>query len=185
MKNIFLCAFAFVLFVTFGCGSGLPQGMPKLQKVKVTVTYNNGKPLANARITFLNTDSSLLRWNSSGTTDKNGMTILNTQGSYPGVPIETYKVVVEAVLSEGVPFPGQPSSEESAALYDEWKKNPEKRYRLINEIYEDRNKTTLQAEVKKGKQMFEFKVGEEMKTLISSILDQPQAVAPGTNRGAR
>lgn len=113
------------------------------------------------------------------------MTILNTQGSYPGVPIETYKVVVEAVLSEGVPFPGQPSSEESAALYDEWKKNPEKRYRLINEIYEDRNKTTLQAEVKKGKQMFEFKVGEEMKTLISSILDQPQAVAPGTNRGAR
>lgn len=185
MKNIFLCAFAFVFLVTFGCGSDLPKGMPKLQPVKVTVTYDNGKPLANAMVTFLNTDNTLLRWNSTGTTGNDGVATLNTQGSYPGVPMGTYKVVIDAVLSEGVPFPGQPSSEDSAALYNEWKKNPEKQYRLIDEKFGDRDKTTLQAEVKKGKQTIEFKVGAEMKTLIPSVLDPQHAVTPGTHRGAR
>ncbi|MDO5581378.1 MAG: carboxypeptidase-like regulatory domain-containing protein [Planctomycetia bacterium] len=166
LSMLFCGLILFNLLILTGCSSKYPKDMPRIYSVSATVQYDDGKPLTNASITFLNNDTTFARWICVGTTDANGSAQLRTQGSFDGIPAGDYRVIISAILSEGIPYPGEPTSPESEKLYNEWKKNKEKRFSLIDNIYEDREKTPLTANVEKKSNRFVFKVGKELKTSI-------------------
>ena len=93
----------FALTLSFsGCGGEqLPPGMPKLYPATLTV-MQDGKPLAGARVTMMNTDPEV-NWPTGGTTDNNGVIRLMTMGRYNGAPAGTYRVYVSKIEMPEIP----------------------------------------------------------------------------------
>ncbi|MDD3586265.1 MAG: carboxypeptidase-like regulatory domain-containing protein [Thermoguttaceae bacterium] len=150
-----------------GCGEKLPPGMPKLYPAKMTVTYEDGKPIEKALIILIaDGGTGNASWSHTGNTDASGGAEIFTQGKYKGLPAGKYKVTVSKTVSEGEPMPGEPTDEESAKRYDAWKKsaNKEKVFKVISPEFEDGSKTPLSITVEaKGAQTFEVKAGKEVK----------------------
>ena len=89
------------LAVSLGCGTKLPPGMPKLYPVTVTVTFDDGKPVDNANVTFRLTEPVLPQtWLHAGTTDAEGKVKLMTEGGYAGIPAGKYSVTIEKFETE-------------------------------------------------------------------------------------
>jgi hypothetical protein len=139
----FLSALVFVA----GCGQKLPDGMPKLYPVTISVTQD-GTPLAGANVVLSGTH----QWVSVGTTDAQGNAVLYTQGNYPGVPEGISKVAVTKIGEEGSEPPPKPFSAESERIYNEYQKSG-KKYKQFNVTpvqYRKAETTPLQVEIKKG-----------------------------------
>ncbi|MDR2441381.1 MAG: hypothetical protein LBE12_18625 [Planctomycetaceae bacterium] len=147
MKNI-LPIVSLIFFVAMvGCGTKLPDGMPKLYPVTITVTQD-GLPLENANVVLSGTD----QWVSIGTTNTQGIASLYTQGNYPGVPEGIFKVSVTKIGEEGEKPPPKPFSAESERIYKEYQKSG-KKYKQFNvtpEQYRKAETTPLQIEIRKG-----------------------------------
>jgi len=75
-----------------GCGQRLPDGMPKLYPVTISV-IQEGNPLADCSVSLRYADPSLGTWAIGGRTDDSGNAKLFTNG-YPGAPEGTFKVVL-------------------------------------------------------------------------------------------
>ena len=102
--SLFILALA--VFVTTGCGGQrLPDGMPRLYPVSVTVTQE-GTPLANATVSLFPEDAALQQWAPMGTTDAAGTAELFVNGLYKGAPLGTFKVAVSK--REAVPDSNPP-----------------------------------------------------------------------------
>jgi predicted small lipoprotein YifL len=147
MKNIFPIV-SLIIFITLtGCGTKLPDGIPKLYSVTVTVTQD-GLPLENANVLLSGTD----KWISTGTTNAQGIVSLYTQGKYPGVPEGTFKVSVAKIGEEGEKPPPRPFDAESERIYKEYQKSGKKykQFNVIPEQYRKPETTPLQIEIKKG-----------------------------------
>ena len=130
-------------FLTFaGCGGEpKPDGMPKLHPTVIQLAQD-GAPLEGASVQLLSeTDG---RWPIGGSTDANGAVSLSTYGKYPGVPEGKYKVVVSKVEREK--FGPEPTS-----MYESQAENV---YNLIDTVYSTAETTTLEVEVKAGKNSF-------------------------------
>jgi len=95
MTRSTLAAFVALVSVTMllcltGCGGPKkPDGFPPLYPCEVIIT-KNGVPLEGASVQFNSSDA---RWPPAGTTDAQGVAVINTL-SHPGAPEGEYKVLV-------------------------------------------------------------------------------------------
>ena len=86
-----------------GCGGQkLPDGMPKLTSVVLTVKQD-GAPLEGAVVGLLPLDPANSRWNAGGVTDKNGQAKIRTLAQYDGAVPGKYKVTVVKTFVEPLP----------------------------------------------------------------------------------
>jgi len=113
--SFFLCLLTIGFIV--GCGPKLPDGMPKLYPVTITVTQD-GTPMEGADVIL----SGVGDWMSTGTTDANGLAKLYTLGQYVGVPAGTHKVTVTKVVAEGEKPPPNPFDAESQRVFQEYQR---------------------------------------------------------------
>jgi len=105
---------SFVLFV--GCGPQLPDGMPRLYPVTITVTQE-GQPFPEALVSLRSVDTAATgTWTIGGRTGADGTVELYTSG-FRGAPVGTFRVVLfrednvglaerEAAALRGDPFEG-------------------------------------------------------------------------------
>jgi len=98
------CVFTVVsLLVVAGCGGQiLPEGMPKLTPVVLTVTMD-GAPLDGATVGLIPLDSANSRWNAGGVTDQSGKAKIRTLAQYNGAVAGKYKVTVTKTYIEPSP----------------------------------------------------------------------------------
>jgi len=91
-----------MLFLS-GCGGQkLPEGMPKLTAVELTI-MQDGTALEGAIVSLLPLDSDNSRWNAGGVTDKNGKAKIRTLSQYDGVAAGKYQVTVVKTYVEPLP----------------------------------------------------------------------------------
>lgn len=80
------------LVLAAGCGGqSLPEGVPPLQKVRVTVRQN-GSPVSDATVVFQPVSNA--QRHASGTTDADGIALMRTDNQYDGVPSGDYAVKI-------------------------------------------------------------------------------------------
>jgi len=92
---------ASMLFLS-GCSKQkLPDGMPKLMAVDLTI-MQDGAPLDGAIVSLLPLDVNS-RWNASGTTGKDGKAKMRTLAKYDGAAEGKYKVTVVKTYIEPLP----------------------------------------------------------------------------------
>ncbi|MBQ9812287.1 MAG: carboxypeptidase regulatory-like domain-containing protein [Thermoguttaceae bacterium] len=160
MKKILAFSLVVVLSaLSLGCGKKMPEGMPNLEPVKLTVTQD-GAPCADAQVNLQSLDPSN-QWTSGGVTDAQGVVALVTHGQYKGVPIGKYKVSVFKKVGEGTPPPPLPTDEASEKAYNDYYESGQTYdlFCLIEKQYTDLNTTPLEIEVVKGKNELAVDVG--------------------------
>lgn len=80
------------LVLAGGCGGeSLPEGMPSLQEVRVTV-LQNGSPVSDAVVMFEPVADG--QRHASGTTDADGVAVMRTDNEFDGVPAGEYAVKI-------------------------------------------------------------------------------------------
>jgi len=138
-----------------GCSEKLPDGMPKLIKVTLTLTQE-GQPLSEANVSLFSEDPSF-KWTIGGTTDAKGAVVLKTHGQYIGAPEGTYKICVKKFMREGalqtLDNPGAP---------------PPKDYNLVESRYGQQNNTPLSIVIKTGNKYEPFDVGQAVKEQLKA-----------------
>jgi len=138
-----------------GCGSKLPDGMPPLHPLTLTVTQE-GKPFPEASVSLYPSDGAR-GWNSGGLTDANGVLPVFTHGKYSGVPAGKYKITVDCVTSD----PPRPKNATESEIAEHLKKHPE--FRIVPLPFTDRAKTPLEIEVVKGTNRLTIDIPEKVK----------------------
>ena len=114
--------------------------MPKLYPVSLMFTQEDA-PCEGAGV-FLNSQDGNM-WPVGGSTDKDGVVVLKTQGQYPGVAPGKYKITVSKTESEG-----------------------EKSFDVIAPDYGSSTKSPFDIEVVAGKNNFEpFELGKKVRVL--------------------
>lgn len=142
-----------VLVLFLSCsGPQRPSEMPKLYPVTATVTFDGGKPVADAVVRFRLTDPILPRiWLHAGTTDTEGKAKLITDGDFAGIPAGKYTVTIEKFEIEG-PIPSTPPA------------GGVPRYQLVEDDYLDHAKTPLKdVEIKAGMKEISLSAGKEQR----------------------
>ena len=147
-QTLFICLLSFGF--VWGCGPKLPDGMPKLYPVTLKVTQE-GTPLEGATVVLAGGADV---WTATGITDAQGLTILHTEGRYPGVPEGTFKVSVTKTISEGERPPSRPmpGDEEALKRYREYQQSG-KSFRQFHTTpleYRSTETSPISAEIKKG-----------------------------------
>jgi hypothetical protein len=94
MKRITILVFLFLgIMYVCGCGQKLPDGIPKLYPVTITIVQENTR-LEGAIVQLIPEDPSLSNWGPMGITNASGVTELQTNGKYKGSPLGQFKVLV-------------------------------------------------------------------------------------------
>ncbi|MDR0871219.1 MAG: DUF4198 domain-containing protein [Planctomycetaceae bacterium] len=138
--------FLLLCLISTGCGQKMPDGMPKLRPVSVTV-MQEGKPLADAAVSLRYPDAAAGNWAIGGQTDANGIAQLFTNG-YAGAPLGKFKVVLFKEIEEGMEeynkamAAAMESGNSSAA-----KKVKVKIWSCVKPEYNDASKTPLEVEI--------------------------------------
>ena len=155
MKHALICFLPLLFLTIIGCKEELPDGMPKLIKVSLTM-MQEGKPLSGATVALVSEDAAS-RWTIGGTTDNNGVVVLKTHGNYTGVPEGKYKICVKKFIREGelqtMANPGAP---------------PPKDYNLVESQYGHQNDTPLSIEIKSGSKYEPIDVGKAVKEQLKA-----------------
>ena len=152
----------------FGCSEPRPDGMPKLQKVKITLTQE-GKPCDDAKIGLLPIEGDP-KWSSGGTTNSNGVLEPVTHGKYKGMPTGKFKVTVDKSIGEGEPPPPNPIDAESQKVYNDYVASG-KTYQLFQVIpdkYRLRDSSPLEIDVTEGANEFTLDIPESVKVEVRS-----------------
>lgn len=155
-------AAALTVAAVCGCGPKLPDGMPDLQPTTITITQGSA-PLANAVLNIKPSDPSTnSKFTCGGTTDANGVAVIVTHGQYKGAPEGKYKVAVSCTVGEGTPPPPSPIDEESARKWKEYHDAglTYEEFYVVDPQFSVIESTTLEIEVKKGKNEFTLDCGE-------------------------
>lgn len=92
-----------------GCGEPHPDGMPALYPASVII-MQDGKPLPDATVTLVPTDSALTRWPVGSVTDATGKAKLKTYAKYDGAPAGSFKVTVNKSETSGDTKPVHPGA---------------------------------------------------------------------------
>lgn len=159
MKNTFLVLpFACLLFSTACNRQAMPEGMPPLVPLTLTITQESA-PLAGATVR-LYPDDDAVNWASGGLTDENGSLVVYTRGRYPGIPAGTYRVVVDHVTAE-VPRPKSGSDAEFAKHDRDYPP-----FRTVPAPYASAKETPLKIEVVKGTDKIVLDIPETVKDFL-------------------
>ncbi|MDO5580243.1 MAG: carboxypeptidase-like regulatory domain-containing protein [Planctomycetia bacterium] len=86
----------FILVYIGGCGEKLPEGLPKLVPVKITV-IQDGNPLEGAVVSIVPVGDAG-KWSFGGTSGADGSFNVLTHGKYPGMPQGKYKATVTKTI---------------------------------------------------------------------------------------
>lgn len=151
-----------------GCDDKRPAGMPKLERVKLTVTQE-GKPCDDAKLGLLPIAGDP-QWSSGGTTNSNGILEPVTYGKYKGMPAGKYKVTVDRSVGVGDPPPPSPIDAESQKKHDEYYAAG-KSYELFQTIpteYRLRDQSPLEIEIKPGTNELTIDIPETVQEKIQS-----------------
>ena len=103
MKKYLVLSLVCVCAVALGCSKGpkKPADLPALNPTVVTVTYDDGEPVADAQVVLRNPSSTGGRvWNVTGKTDATGKATMMTDGNWPGVPAGDYQGMVIKEISD-------------------------------------------------------------------------------------
>ena len=151
--RVFLTSIALLAIVglTSGCDGGKEAKYP-VHEATGTVTYQD-KPLANARVMFYPSNSSLQA--AHGVTDEDGRFSLTTFNPNDGAGVGSYKVSIKK-MEQGDDGDGDVDEEE----IDPEEGRKMQANSLIPEIYGRLDKTPLKAEVTDGENDFKFSVDE-------------------------
>lgn len=145
-KGPFVLLFFLVPFL-FGCEEKRPEGMPQLCPVTLEFTQD-GAPCVGASVQLV-ADGEAGKWPIGGSTDAGGKARLMTYGKYDGAPEGNFKIVVSKVERERI-------GPEPTSMYDS---SGEETYNLIDPLYGQKDTTTLEIEVVKGKKYESFELG--------------------------
>lgn len=138
-----------------------PDGMPKIYPCEILVTQE-GTPLANAGVSFAPEDTSM-RFSGSGTTDATGKAKIFTYG-FEGSPAGKFKVTVVKTIPEGGKESVDPSSGAKSMV-------GQKIYSYVEKQYTSFDSSTLEIEVKTGKNSATFEVGKAVHDFIGNSLN--------------
>lgn len=160
--------FVSVVLFGFGCKESRPAGMPKLQKVKITLTQE-GQPCDDAKLGLLPIGGDP-QWSSGGTTNANGVLEPVTHGKYKGMPVGKYRVTVDKSVGEGEPPPPSPIDAESQRKFDEYRASGKtyKLFQVMPDKYRLRDSSPLEIEVTEGTNEFTLDVPESVKVEVRS-----------------
>ena len=149
-----MCSVIFLPLLS-GCGGEpKPDGLPELYPVSLQFTQD-GKPCAEASVSLVPQDGS--KWATGGSTGSNGTVTFKTHGKFPGVPEGKYKIVISKYEREKI-------GSESQSMYEVQR---EEVYDLIDPDYSIPEKTTLEIEVRPGKNTFDpFELGKEIRSKV-------------------
>lgn len=158
MKRYFAFASLVVcVFLMSGCHRvELPEGLPQPQPTILTFTQA-GQPLADAQITLVPSDMSLIKFVMGGTTDAKGILDVYTMGNYRGVPAGDYSVVVTKNRDYYGEYEGQtkPDDMDTKEWGDLLLAN-KVTIHIVGEEYADASTTPFKITVKNGKNEFKF-----------------------------
>jgi hypothetical protein len=146
-----LVALLGILVFFAGCGSKLPDDLPKLYPAQIEVTAGSEK-LAGAIVTLSLIGSG--GESVGGVTGADGIAKLHTRGLYDGAPVGKYKVCVNWVVLDAEPTGTQPESK---------RHNEQIEREIIGRSglepgYGDRKNTPLEVEIIKGTNSFFIEV---------------------------
>lgn len=151
----------------FGCGPRLPDDLPKLHPLTVTVVQE-GQALPDANIALYPADHSFSRWGQTDMTDASGTVKFKTNNRYPGVPAGRYKVTVRKIMRDPNPYvrhaSDHPDSPGLRQFYQAEKTL--KTYALVDPVFENFDTTPLEIEVVAGKNDEQVDVGAKVKIEI-------------------
>ena len=150
-----MCSVIFLIILS-GCGGEpKPDGFPTLYPVSLQF-MQEGKPCAEASVGLVPQDGS--KWATGGSTDSNGIVTFKTHGKFPGVPEGKYKIVISKhEREESGPAPqSMYEAQKTLEVYD-----------LIDPDYSIPEKTSLEIEIRPGKNSFDpFDLGKEIRQRV-------------------
>ncbi|MGL4943972.1 MAG: carboxypeptidase-like regulatory domain-containing protein [Thermoguttaceae bacterium] len=171
LRSILMLALSLNLVTLLGCGGDQrPRDLPKTYPVNVTI-IQDGKPLADAAVTLM-PDDTASRFSAVATTDRSGVARLKTLGMYVGVPVGKYRVLVtksdkvekhKPITGAKRPGPGG----KGGNVLDELRKEYDF-FNLIDPVFGDIEKTTLNADVQAQSNTLSFDVGKAIREKIES-----------------
>jgi hypothetical protein len=142
MKHLlFVIHCSLLLVLLSGCGKGIDANY-----VEGTITLD-GKPLPGASITFFVSGDDTKT--AGGFSDENGRYRITPQGGTGGEGAKDGNYQVTASKAETVPLP-------KPVKYDDGTVSTETTKQVLPAVYQNRQKTPLKAEVKKGKNKIDF-----------------------------
>lgn len=154
MKKYLVLSLICVCAVALGCSKGpkKPADLPALNPTVVTVTYDDGEPVADAQVVLRNPSSTGGRvWNVTGKTDASGKATMMTDGNWPGVPAGDYQGMVIKEISDVE----EPTTVGGSAIVKGIK-------RYVATKYGDPHDSGLTASIQAGDNQVEFKVGQKL-----------------------
>jgi len=146
-KNKFVCCVLGIAFIA-GCGGQqLPDGMPRLYPVTITVTQD-GVPLGDATVALVGTS----QWTPTGATNAEGVATLYTQGRFRGAPEGNFRVTITKMLEEGQRPPPSPFDAESERIFQEYVRSGQTHrvFHVIPSAYRSADTTPLAVEIVRG-----------------------------------
>ncbi|MDO5554595.1 MAG: carboxypeptidase-like regulatory domain-containing protein [Planctomycetia bacterium] len=168
-----LSLFLISLLLTCGCGPNLPEGMPKLTPVSLTVTQE-GVPLAEAQVS-LTPLAEETKYGSGGVTDADGRLLVLTHGQYKGVPQGEYIITVrkQETITEGPvdQIPKDPQASR-AWMYKNSHLLKKQRYELVGEKYRNSQTSDLKLTVGPSPVKETFDVGKPVRSKVKQSFDR-------------
>ena len=153
------------LVLLAGCGPKMPDGMPKLYPVTITVTQEN-KPLADALVSLRSVDPAATgTWTVGGRTDTNGSVELYTDG-FRGAPLGKFKVVLIKQETEGMEALSE--AQESGGNIANAQKGV-KIWSVVKEEYNSQSQTPLEVEITAGTKTLELDAGPAVKIEVPFV----------------
>ena len=146
------------LIFFIGCSKKMPDGMPKLYPVSISVTQE-GKPFADAVVSLRYADPSAGTWAIGGHTGADGTAKLYTQG-YPGAPAGKFKVVLIKEDNEGLTERGDAEARGDAAAAKQIKV---KIWSCVEARYNDPKQTPLAVEIAADTKVLDIDAGPAVK----------------------
>jgi hypothetical protein len=155
--TLFVIHCSFFLAFLSGCGEKLPDGMPKLYPLTITV-MQDGNPLADAEVSLFSAEGEST-WSIGGTTGKQGRVAPFTHGRYSGVPAGKYKVCIFKVETVSNRKDGE-QDDKRRVIPDE--------YDVVDTKLKNPAMTTLTLEVKQGKNDITLDTGKAIRKKINT-----------------
>ncbi|MDR3234677.1 MAG: hypothetical protein LBT46_13630 [Planctomycetaceae bacterium] len=104
MKHLTTITLLIVTLMLFGCGQKLPDGMPKLYPVTITI-IQDGKPLAGASVALAPKNVTAgQRYTAGAVTNTSGQAVIQTLSKYRGAVPGEYQITVLKTEFEVTPL---------------------------------------------------------------------------------
>jgi hypothetical protein len=151
-RRTILAALVVSAFILTGCSkTNKPEGFPDIYPCEIKV-IQDGTPLTDAHVTLLGDQP----WAVGGGTDANGIAKMFTHGTFEGVPVGKYKVLISKKVLEGAPTQEQLDNPSYSGGGGTW-------YDTVDKKFGVQTATPLEIEVKAGQNSETFDVGQAVK----------------------